>query len=209
MLIYPKVVVQPVVEPITATGDVFLQSRITDTAEVPFVDLLIKAARQFLEKRLSRALVEQTLEWYLDYWPSLNCAIDLPWARPLLTVVSGTYKDSNAVVTTMVEGTDYVVDLHSDPGRVMPLWGELWPSFTPFSTGSVTWRYTAGDNGASLSPAVAFADEQVKHALRLLCGHFYDHREAVIVGENVTIESRAMELAFEALCGQLELPGTF
>jgi hypothetical protein len=217
MTIVPKVITPPAFEPIT-WADVQAQSRISDAEEQGYAEGLIKTVRQHLERRTGRAFCEQTLEVALDYWPfsttyaaqstpgyigfSSYGIIELPRATPLQSIVSIKYKMSDGVELT-IDPTDYCIDSDALPGRIAPAYNTFWPSFTPYPLSPIHIRYVAGYSAGS--PAVPYPDEDIKHAMRLLVGHFYDHREAVVIGENVTIESKQMELAMAALLLPLEI----
>ena len=228
MTIIPKIITPPTVEPVSL-DEVLVQSRISDPLEVlpgtsltigDYVTRLIKCVRQHLERRTGRAFVEQTLEVALDYWPfsitswqqanpgyvgfSQYGVIELPRATPLQSIVSIKYKCSDAV-EYVLDPSAYVLDTDALPGRIAPAYNTFWPSFVPYPLSPIHIRYVAGDSGPGASPAVPFADEDVKQALLLLVGHFYNNREAVIVGENTTIESKQMELAMASLLSPLEM----
>lgn len=214
MTIRPKVITQPAAEPLTV-ADMADHLRLGDDAsELAYLQRLIRAVRVHLEHHLARAFVKQTLEITLDYWPGWQDyyttgyqAVDLPRAWPLISVDAVSYKDSSGTVTVM-DPADYVVDLDSQPGRVSPKYGSAWPSFIPYPLSSIRIRYTCG-NDLSGSPEQPYPDDDILHAMRFLTAHFFEHREAVVVGDNATIESKQMELAMAALLVNHERPNYF
>ncbi|MBC7193870.1 head-tail connector protein [Marinobacter sp.] len=150
---------------------------------------LITAAREYCEAFQRRAYVTQAWEFTLDAWPNDN-EIRLP-RPPLQSVTAITYRDSAGTEYTMPT-TDYLVDIKSEPGRIVLAYGKVWPSLTLYPAGAISIRYVAGYGDAAAVP------QRVKQAMLLLIGHWYEHREGVITG---TI-TKAIEFAVEALLWQ-------
>jgi uncharacterized phiE125 gp8 family phage protein len=216
MTIRPKVITPPASEPLDVS-DMADHLRLGDDAsELAYVERLIKAVRVHLEHRLCRAFIKQTLEITLDYWPGWQNiyttgyqAVELPRAWPLISVDSVSYKTSDGTVIVM-DTTGYVVDMDSQPGRIAPPYGSAWPSFIPFPLSAIRIRYTAGnDISDTASPQIPYPDDDILHAMRFLVAHFFEHREAVIVGDTTTIESKQMELAVASLLANHEMPNLF
>lgn len=202
----PSIIVPPVAEPVSL-GEAQSWLRATNSDDDADILGLIVAARIYCEKHLSKALLEQTLEITLDYWPGPDGRIELPRARPVRSVAFVKYKDSGGVETTLTENTDFAVDYDELPGCIAPLptFG-VWPVFVPWPLSAIRIRYVAGD--PIESPPVPFP-ENYKLAMRMLICHWYDNRSAVIVGENATIESKVLEMAVDVLLGIDEPPTSF
>jgi len=203
----PKVIVPPVFEPVSFAELAEHLELGTDESRRGYVELLGKAARQYLEHRTCRAFIEQTLEWTLDYWPDSG-VIELPRATPLQSITSFTYKDSAGLITAL-DLANYIIDYEGTPGYITHAVGSFWPTYTPYPLSSIRVRYVAGHVGLGASPEVPYPDEDIKHAIRFLVAHFFENREAVVVGENGTIESKQMELAVSFLMANHELPNIF
>lgn len=216
-LIRPAVITAPTIEPATlAEAKVHLRVADSFTADDAYITALITAAREYCEYRTDKAFLEQTLEWCVDYWPAVylpsgyarpvnySNAIELPRAKPLQSVSSLTYKDSGGVITTMVLNTDYIADTDSEPGRILPPYGQTWPSFTPWPANAIRIRYVAGETTSPLS-----FPQCLVQAMYLLIGHWYENREGVSIGQNVTIESKAIVFAVDALLGVYVPPDAY
>lgn len=160
--------------------------RVDGSEEDSLIDALIVAARRQAELTSRRALVTRTLEAQLDCWPQDNC-IELAYP-PLQSVTSITYIDSAGASATL-PSADYIVDKHSQPGRIVLGYGKSWPSPTLRPGAAITVRYVAGYGDAEDVP------QEYKQAMLLLIGHFFEHREAVAAG--VTLNT--LPLGVEAL----------
>lgn len=179
-----KVITPVTVEPVSL-DEVKLHLRLTgDTTEDDLLAGLVVAAREYCEKYTGVAFAEQTLELLLDGWPSKNF-IELPVA-PLLSVTSIKYKDSAGVENTF---TKYSVDTDRPIGRVVLNYSESWPSFTAYPNNPIRIRFVAG---------YQIIPQSLKQAILLLVGHWYENREATIIG---TI-SKESEFAIKSLLGQ-------
>lgn len=129
-------------EPLTAS-EVKAWLRVSDPspADAAFdaeIDAMIQAAREKAEVYQNRDLVTKQWDKTLDSFPS--GAVELRY--PLQSVDLVTRKDSDGNTTTMVENTDYIVDLVR--GLIMPPYGESWPSFTEWPSSAITIRFTSG-----------------------------------------------------------------
>jgi uncharacterized phiE125 gp8 family phage protein len=166
------VITAPTEEPIT-TAEAKLHLRVDHAADDALIASMITAARQRVENATWRALVTQTLELTLDAWPSGN-KIDLP-RPPLASVTSVTYTDSDGTATVWSSSL-YQVITQGTPGRIVPAYGEAWPTATLRAANGIAVRYVAGYGAAAAVPAL------LKAAMLLLIGNWYENREAVVVG---------------------------
>lgn len=105
--------------------------------EYSMIEDFIVAAREQAELlQEGRDLVPR--QWDLTL-PAFENPIELRATVASIDLVR--YRDSDGLYTTLVEGTDYIVDL--DSGLVMPPYNEDWPSFTAWPSPSVVLiRYT-------------------------------------------------------------------
>lgn len=176
----------PATEPITlAQAKAQCRVDISDDDDL-FNDLIIPSARQYIEEATRRAFITQTWRLSLECWPDRNY-IQLP-KPPLVSVTSVTYTD-NAGSATVLSSALYGVDTDSEPGRVVLNYGEVWPSATLRTMNPIQIIYVAGYGAASAVPA------RFKQAILLLVGHWYENREAIVLG---TI-SKEIELAVNSL----------
>lgn len=181
-----KLITAPASEPLTLV-EAKLHLRVDVADDDTLIAALITAARQYCEGVLWRALMPQTWELYLDEWPCEEIELPKP---PLQSVTSVKYTNSIGATTTMDAG-DYTVDTASEPGRVVLNYGELWPTVTLATANPIAIRYVCGYADAAHVP------ETVKAAMKLLIGHLYENREAVVAGLIVT----SVPLAVESLLG--------
>ena len=146
---------------------------------------LIKAAREWCEGYQNRAYVTQTWKLILDEWPEEYIRVPLP---PLQVVSSVKYTDS-AGIQTPWPAVERLVDIYSEPGRIVPAYGKSWPSVILQPAYGIEVEFVAGYGVAAAVP------ERVKQAMKLIVGHWYENREAVLIG---TI-SKEIEFAVKAL----------
>lgn len=151
------------------------------------ISSLIVAAREYCETYQNRAYLTQTWELILDLWPQI---INLPMS-PTQSVSSIKYKDYEGLEKT-VEASDYIVDTDSEPARIIPAHGKTWPMSEPLQKiAGIRIRYVAGYSSAVLVP------QKVKQAILLLVGHWYNNREALVIG-NLSV-SKEIEFSVKAL----------
>jgi uncharacterized phiE125 gp8 family phage protein len=175
-----KLITAPTIEPVSLV-EARNHLKLEATGSPPthpddaLVSSLIKTTRMHLDGRdglLSRALITQTWELVLDKFPDSDIRIRL---APLQSIVSVKYDDPNAVEQT-VASSNYMVDITSMPGWVVPITGFAWP--VPLDTiNAVRIRFVAG-YGAAASDV----PEPIRQAMLLLIGHWYENRELVALG---------------------------
>ena len=162
----------PVVEPVTL-AEAKLHCRIDIDDDDVLVAGLISTAREHLEQ-ISRPQVAMTSQRWLyvsDTWPASDTIELRPY--PLLTVDEVRYTD-DAGVERIIASSAYQVDTHSQPGRLHMIDG--WPSATLRPLNGLEIELTAGYGVDVLSPPL-----QLRQAVLLLVGHWYENRETVIV----------------------------
>ena len=143
----------------------------TGAEDVPLLWYL-QTARRYCEKVQGRAYLEQTWRLTLGGFPRERYIV-LP-RPPLLGVTSVTYYGTGGTASTMTAG-NYYVDTASEPGRVHLGYGELWPTTTLRPANGVEVLFSAGYGSVASSVPI-----EVKQAIKLMAGHLYEHREAVI-----------------------------
>jgi uncharacterized phiE125 gp8 family phage protein len=170
-----------------------------DIDEADLVSALITAARQHIDGKdgwLGRALVPQTWDLTLDRFPCATrfnpfAAIRVP-LPPLISVGSVKYTDPAGDEQTLATSA-YLVDSATEPARIMPVYGTVWPSIR-YEANAVTVRFTAGYDSGSPVDASA-VPETIKRAMLLLIGHLFENRETTIIGATVA----SMPFAVDAL----------
>jgi uncharacterized phiE125 gp8 family phage protein len=139
--------VPPAAEPLNLTEvKNHLRVEAAVTADDNLITALLTAAREYCEDFLNRALVTQTKRLTLDAFPA--AVIELP-APPVVSVSSITYIDTAGSTQTWTSSL-YKVDEKSEPARVTPAFGEIFPS-TRREINAVAVTYLCG----SLTPFTA------------------------------------------------------
>lgn len=172
-----RLILPPTEEPITVV-EARDHLRLETTDDDTIVGSLITVARQKCETFQRRAYCTQTWELWLDAFPSGD-TIELTHS-PVQSVTDIKYYDTDDA-ETVLPGTDYFVDAVGQPGRVILRNGKSWPDTTLRNASGVCITYVAGYGAAADVP------EAVKHAIKLLVGHLYENREAVVVGSGLTV----------------------
>lgn len=152
-----------------------------------YLELLIKAATSHVETVTWRKLVAQKWRLYLDRWPVGG--IVLPFGS-VVSVEMVKWLDGDGVDHTLVSGSDYLPAVVGPEPMVMPL-GTGWPSGTLFDVDPIRVEFTAGFGGKDKVP------DDIRQAIQLLAAHWYEVREAVVVGTTV----RKVPFAVDALIG--------
>jgi uncharacterized phiE125 gp8 family phage protein len=180
----------PDVEPISlADAKTHLRADPGD-AEDTLIQLLITAARQWVEEYCARALIAQAWRLTLPAFPSGRDGSAIPLARPpIVSVESVKYQDETGAEDTL-DAADYVLQKAGLPVAIAPAVDTVWPStedLGPFGD-AVTIDYTAG-----YGEAAAEVPAPIRAAILLVLGDLYANREAQIVGtitsENPTVKA--------------------
>ena len=174
-----KLVTDATTEPITtAQAKKHLNVSISD--DDTYIDILIKVARQSIERATDRALLNQTWRLYLENWPSgKDERIYLPYS-PVSSIESIKYTDTAGDQQTWTN-TEYQKDYNHEPCRISPAYGYTYPSIRSADDLShIIIEYVSG-YGADIGTATLLP-KQMTQALYLLVGHLYEHREPVVTG---------------------------
>ena len=167
--------------------DLKLFMRVDDDDEDQLIAQLALAASRLIETQTRRALTTQTWEVYMDRFP--HCAFFYLPHGPVSEIVQITYTDQGGVSQT-VDPTTYALDQGNIVDqRVYLLDGETWPTDEAIQKDTVTVRFTAGYGKENDVP------EDLKTAIKLLANHWYENREATVIG---TISSE-LPLAVKAI----------
>ena len=169
------VLIPPAAEPIDATL-LAQHLRLDDVAgQEEIVAGIIAAVRERAEAVTWRALLRQTLKLTLDTFPGARDPITIP--RPPLAAVSGiTYLDA-AGATQTLDPSLYRVDAGSEPARIVPAPGLLWPETQQGAVNAVAVTYIAGYAAVAAVPAC------IKQWCLLNAAALFEHRESLVVGQ--------------------------
>jgi uncharacterized phiE125 gp8 family phage protein len=142
--------------------------RVYATDEDTLITARIAAARARAENETQRSIMAQRLKLVADAFPGPTMAgvafgelyslpahaLQIP-AGAVLQVVSITYLDMSGVRQTM-PAADYAVDLASEPVRITPVFGKIWPIALP-QIGAIEVTFDAG-HAAPITAVDATAD---------------------------------------------------
>lgn len=133
------------------------------------------------------------LDYGMEWWGGIRGrAIVLP-RPPVASITSVQYIDDGGVLQTL-DASMYQVDTDSEPARLLPAWGQIWPVTRYPQLSAVKITYVAGYASADAVPATT------KQGIRLLLGHFYENREAVLAaGARGAAQAIELPLAAKSL----------
>lgn len=170
-----------------------------NVSEDSLLEELITTARLDVENDTGRKLITQTLDYYIQDWPSTD-RIKLPYGN----LQNGTgnepvikWKSTDGTETTLTAGTDYLVETNGDQcGFIVLPDGGSWPSGSLYPSNPIHIRYTCGygDTGSSV-PA------QIKQAIKRRAINLYMNRGDDISGQVYTSDKTYARLVNN--CGRL------
>ena len=126
----------------------------------------IKAARELVEKDSARALLTQTLTLKMDAFPARTIYLE---RLPVQSVSSIQYVDTSGTTQTL-SSSNYVTDLTTEPARIEPAYGLIWP-FTRYQSNAVTVTFVGGYSSVATVPEIA------KQAIKIMVCHWYQRPE--------------------------------
>jgi len=189
-----KLVTAPLKEPLSL-AEVKLDRGI-DLADATFntsLELLISAARRWVEHFTHRHLIEQTWDLllpkgfpWLEGCHYLQDPHEIRIPRAPLKATGGIthvkYLDSNGAQQTFAAGAaGYIVGARSEPALIAPAFGISWPSTRDHidvnGNYPVEVRFIAGYGSQATD-----VPEDLRKAMLLLIGHWHENREAVDPG---------------------------
>jgi uncharacterized phiE125 gp8 family phage protein len=171
-----KLINSPSVEPVSVT-ELKSQLRITNSTQDTMLLALTKAARQHVEDYLRYSIITATWELYLDEFPPSGECI---WIQksPVTSITFLKYINSDGVLTTLIENTDFVSDYNSLPACIYEAYNQMWP-IPRLIKNSVIVRFVAGYANAAAVP------EQIKQAILMLASSLYENPSDEVTGTQV------------------------
>lgn len=164
----------PKVEPVSLS-DAKRHCRVDVTDDDAYISTLITVAREYVEETLDLSMITQTWEARYDVFPLWE--IILPRAPMASGTVTVLYRDEAGQTQTITSSAGaFQVDHRIVPGRIYPLYEQVWPAVRG-DENSVVVRWTAGyGESGTTTPAV------LRHACLLLVAHWYEMRQPVVTG---------------------------
>lgn len=190
-----QIVTAPTAEPVSLE-ELKLHLRVDHDDDDSLITSLGKSARQYVESDTGRYLVTRTIDIKRngfpqeirekeDYYCYSGNRRDRGFKCPTPTqsVTSISYYDTDGTLQTLSSSnytleTGWVsgkVDVRIPHGRIVEAWNCTWPASRD-QANSVTVRLVVG-YGSPL-----YVPEEFKGAIKLLVGHWYEHREAASEG---------------------------
>jgi uncharacterized phiE125 gp8 family phage protein len=173
-----------VAEPLSLDG-AKAHLKITSSDEDTSISSMIADARRCIEGRTGLVLTPRQVEECFDSLPEVLALSS--W--PIRTIVSISYVDPNGADQSIASG-QYRASIKKRPARLTAAVNSVWP-FVAAVPSAVTVTVDAGYANPADVP------ETIIRAMKLLVGHYYSNREAVVSGERaVAVE---LPMAVETL----------
>lgn len=150
-----------------------LHLRVDGTDEDELIESLIVAARDYCETKTNRQFCTTTFKMSLDSFPSEVSgegarAYEIRVPRPPLQSVASVVYWNLSGSTVALSGATYNVDTQSEPGRIVPAYGQYWPANLPRAN-AVEVNFVAG---------YSYIPDGIKAAMKLVVGHLFNVRDA-------------------------------
>ena len=142
------------------------------------LDLLISAATSWAEQHLMRKLITQTWYAYFDRFPA--GPLNVPFGT-LQSVTALKYTDIDDAELTL-SSANYYVDTDSVPGRIVLKDSEEWPTVTLNPKNPIEIEFVTGYGSSETA-----VPEDIKHALKMLIGHWHENRESVVITNMINV----------------------
>lgn len=172
----PKRTVAPTLMPVTLEEAKSELDILDDTSQdLKIIRKVMEAADQ-VERDSRRVLMTQTWQLFMDEFP---CGPIELRKVPVQSVTFIKYYDGGTLNT--LSSSVYQTDLVSEPCRILPIYGEIWPSVDCDKLNAVQVEFVAGYTAQASVPHVAKA--AVLYALRRSyygCGDLGDNYWALI-----------------------------
>jgi len=164
----------------TAVAKDHLKEDLVDTDNDTRIDAYVTAGRQWMEKHTNRAFISQTWTLSLDDFPVGGVFHLSP--VPVASITSVKYFDTDGTQQTLVAGTDYQVDVKSEPARVAVEPAATWPLVETDRLNAVEVIFVAGYGAASTD-----VPDPLIHANKMLLEHMYAHPGSVSEGKLIEV----------------------
>ena len=169
----------PSVEPVS-TAEAKDHLDIKGSDRDTYIDTLVGAARQALEKQMNRAFISQTLDVAYDAFPRSDRSIILP-RGPLQSVTTVMYFDEDGSTSTVFSSGSYQVDIIGFLPRILIDPDADWPTDALRSGNGVVVRIVTG-----YGDAASDVPDNIVHAIKLGVRDLYDNPSETITGTIVS-----------------------
>jgi uncharacterized phiE125 gp8 family phage protein len=180
-----QVVTPPITFPVTL-AEAKAQCRIDIDDEDDLIYGFIGTATERVQLAARRTLMTTVYDLFFDAWPRFPVRLELP---PVVSVTGIYYTPEDGVEATWA-ATNYAVNVNSEPARIVYKRNGVAPSGTLEPVNAARIRYTAGYG----STASAVPD-RYRQAIRMLIGHYYENREALLVAQGLSLSELPLSVA--------------
>lgn len=171
-----------------------LHLKIDYNADDPVISTCISFAQDYLQNETGRLVGEQTIEGYLDEWPS-DKVIYLD-DSPIIRVSTVKYLDAAGDEQTL-SSSNYVF-ARGTRSRLVLKPDYTWPDLADLPQ-AVKVTYVGGwKRGANQSQGETEIPAELLKCMYLLVNHFYEHRELVYTG--LQLREFPEDLTVKAVC---------
>ena len=168
-------------EPVT-TAEAKLYARVDIADDDALIASLVTAARVMAESICRRDFIGRTYNWYMDDWP-YSYTFNMP-RHPVTAINSITYYDTDAASQTLASSV-YTFDAYSLPQKLWLAPDQTWPNLDDDIRHKVIINFST----------TVTVPETINTAIKMLVAHWYENREAVVVGSG----TNPLPLAVESL----------
>lgn len=186
----PYILVTPAASEPVSLVEAKAHLRVDVTDDDLLITSLISSARLHAEMVTQRQFVTATWKLVLDAFPGpslMGVPAGVPFSlpghavllnkSPVQSVTSIKYLDMAGVQQTM-PSTDYTVDTSTEPARITPVFGKIWPISMP-QIGAVEITFNSGYSAVP---------EGIKSWIKLRIASLYENREEVALMNRGKIE---------------------
>jgi uncharacterized phiE125 gp8 family phage protein len=168
-----KLINPPATEPI-ALDEIENFLRISNEPDVTILTDMISAARKRVEAMTGRQLITATWELRLDSFPGM---IKIPMP-PLQSITFLKYLDTGGIEQDLTEDIDFIVDTYSEPARITPAYGTVWPlTQSVFNAVRLIFVAGYGDNDTDIP-------EPIRNYMKVFIGAMYENRELMALSNS-------------------------
>lgn len=177
---YSKRTVEPAREPVTL-NEVKRQARITFDDDDGMIARYIATARQQAEEILSKALITQTWQSFLDCYPAGD---EIVLARPPVQSISHVVSIESDDTETTFAASNYFLADADGKARIVLKEGSSWPAIDLKRANGVRIEYVAGFGDSAYD-----IPEEVRQWILIRATDLYEGRESTIVGRSTAERS--------------------
>jgi uncharacterized phiE125 gp8 family phage protein len=162
------------------------QCRVDTNEDDQLITDYINTATSRCELAARRTFITTTYDLWFDRWPVSSIDFPLP---PLQSVTGFYYTDEDGTETEW-SSDNYIVDTTSTPGRLQFKRTAVLPSVVLQEINAVRIRFVAG-----YGDAPSDVPEIYKQAIKMLLGHYYENREALLVAQGLSLSELPLGVA--------------